>query len=90
MSTLAQYLSHCPRYHDGLSKNEWMLQREAGRGWFWDKRLHVHHTSTYGMRGWFGGWCCMRGTSQSRRRWRRVWRKRARREARQWLLEMSE
>lgn len=87
---LFAFYDHCPRYHDGISKCEWLQLREAGRGWFWDKRRHVHHTSTYGMRGHFGGWCGFHGTSESRRRLRRVWRKRARREARRWILDASE
>lgn len=75
------------RYHAGLSWNEWRIQQESGRGWFYDKRLHRNHTSTYGMRGHAGGWLFERNHRPQRRRMRRIWRKRARREARQWIEE---
>ena len=73
-------------YHTGISKQEWLLRQEAGRGWFWDKRRHVHHTSTYGMKGHFGGWIFEPYRNQ-RLRLRRMWRKQARREAKRWLDE---
>lgn len=81
------FVSHS--HHNGISKCEWLLQREAGRGWFWDKRKHVHHMATYGTPGHFGGWIFERH-SPMRQRYQRTWRKRARREAKRWLQEISE
>ena len=77
------------RYHAGISKDEWIRHKRAGRGWFHDKRLHRNHTSTYGMHGHYGGWLFERNHRPQRRRIRRIWRKRARREARQWIEEQK-
>lgn len=73
-------------HHAGISKIERLAQLQGSRSWFYDKKRHVHHQTTYGMKGHFGGWCGFAGKTQ-RHRMVRMWRKQARRENKRWIQE---